>query len=424
MASTIPHPFVEELLPPLLAHIPIAFSSPQALPSLLPLLAPILRQRVQLLSGGPSDGYTSLSASDSWLRLLTWTGDGAELCNSLANQDFSPHPSGEFEIGDYNFKGVRRSDVETLKAAVELLERNFEVEYVWVEEKEDKDEGAGWKIMDVHLMKDSREEDKWYPTVSAAEEAFLKSVEWKKPAEILPVKETQLVPSAPANQDPYNQSENGDDEDDSYWDMYDRSPARTPAVQHQNPDPSEDEYFARYSNVSPALDRSDASSSPSAYGFTTVPTTTTQQAPPPPQLQPTTILSPMPPFTVPMSPPHSSPSKPASPTSSTPPPFTTTSTSTINEKLPVKAEPEVQTHSPRATSPSQSARAAVDALEQSATIALQAEVGIKQHISTSLKSLYRLARVSGISREEFQRVVEIELRVLEMVEEEEEGGSW
>ena len=74
-STTIPPPSVEDLLPPLLAHIPIAFTSPQAPPSLLPLLAPILRSRVRLLGGG-NDAAIS-APEESWLALMTWSEDGA-----------------------------------------------------------------------------------------------------------------------------------------------------------------------------------------------------------------------------------------------------------------------------------------------------------------------------------------------------------
>jgi hypothetical protein len=47
------------------------------------------------------------------------------------------------------------------------------------------------------------------------------------------------------------------------------------------------------------------------------------------------------------------------------------------------------------------------------------EVGVKQHIGTSVKSLYRLARVAGIDREEFERVVRMELECLSLMDEDE-----
>ncbi|KAL9032118.1 MAG: hypothetical protein Q9180_006688, partial [Flavoplaca navasiana] len=69
---SIPPPAAETLLPPLLACLPTAFASTRPPPALLPLLSPILRQRVQLLSGSTS------SPSDSWLTKLTWDPTKAE----------------------------------------------------------------------------------------------------------------------------------------------------------------------------------------------------------------------------------------------------------------------------------------------------------------------------------------------------------
>jgi hypothetical protein len=46
----------------------------------------------------------------------------------------------------------------------------------------------------------------------------------------------------------------------------------------------------------------------------------------------------------------------------------------------------------------------------------QAELAIKQHISTDIKSLFRMARASGIDREEFERIIQRELEVLPLLE--------
>jgi hypothetical protein len=69
---------------------------------------------------------------------------------------------------------------------------------------------------------------------------------------------------------------------------------------------------------------------------------------------------------------------------------------------------------PRPSSPSSST--SVERLEREAESSSQAELAIKQHISTDMKSLFRLARASGISREEFERIIKRELEVLPMLE--------
>jgi hypothetical protein len=60
----------------------------------------------------------------------------------------------------------------------------------------------------------------------------------------------------------------------------------------------------------------------------------------------------------------------------------------------------------------------VERLEREAGRSSQAELAIKQHISTDIKSLFRLARASGIDRQEFERIIQRELEVLPMLERE------
>jgi hypothetical protein len=68
------------------------------------------------------------------------------------------------------------------------------------------------------------------------------------------------------------------------------------------------------------------------------------------------------------------------------------------------------------TRPLSSSRESAERLERQAQNQSQAEVGIKQHISTDIKSLYRLARSAGIERGEFERIVKTELEVLPMLD--------
>jgi hypothetical protein len=62
----------------------------------------------------------------------------------------------------------------------------------------------------------------------------------------------------------------------------------------------------------------------------------------------------------------------------------------------------------------------VQRLERKAENYSQAEIAIKQHISTDIKSLFRLAKASGIDRQEFERIVRRELDVLPLLEQEEQ----
>jgi hypothetical protein len=65
---------------------------------------------------------------------------------------------------------------------------------------------------------------------------------------------------------------------------------------------------------------------------------------------------------------------------------------------------------------SASSAESVERLERQAETQSQAEVGIKQHISTDIKSLYRLAKSAGIEREEFERIVKTELDMLSFMD--------
>ena len=65
---------------------------------------------------------------------------------------------------------------------------------------------------------------------------------------------------------------------------------------------------------------------------------------------------------------------------------------------------------------SSSSSVAVAQLEQTAQNQSQAEVAIQQHISTTMKSLYRLTRGAGIERSEFHRLVQNELDTLGLME--------
>ncbi|RPB02348.1 hypothetical protein L873DRAFT_1787723 [Choiromyces venosus 120613-1] len=375
MVNFIPPPVLPELLPPLLAHIPVAFTSPQPPPSLYPLLSPILRQRLRLL-GMPSSSNSSVE--ETWLSLLTWSSTaGPKLSAHLATQDFTPHPaSGELELGEIDLKGFQRLDKETIKACVQLPERSIEAIYLWIANDPDG-EDDGWRIMELHLLSDS-ERTEWYPTVGEADEAFYS----RSAKPVLPV--ANPIPSY-ANDT--LRVDNNDDDD--YWDMYDRTPARSPMALQKVDQMADDDYYSQYDNTQPVMEpeTSSVKSSPEHSRYT----------------NPLTMQ-------------HSSSYSPTS-VSSTPP--TAVSASFLIDKE--ETLPEVVTHAPRPISPGSpsSAKSSVDKLEEAASLNMQAETGVKQHISTSIKSLYRLSKSVGIAREEFERLLQTEIAFLEMMDEDE-----
>ncbi|KAG0130982.1 hypothetical protein HOY82DRAFT_539750 [Tuber indicum] len=374
--SAPPPPALLELLPPLLAHILIAFTSPQPPPSLYPLLSPILRQRLRLLRMPPS---STPSVEETWLSLLTWSSTaGPMLSAHLATQDFAPHPaSGELELGEIDFKGFQRLDKETIKACVQLPERGIEAVYLWIANDPDG-EDDGWRIMDLHLSSDS-EQTEWCLTVREAEEAFYS----RSAKPVLPV--TNPIPSY-AND---ALRADNDDDDDGYWDMYDRTPARSPMLPQKVDQMADDDYYSQYDHTQPALEPEDSSAnSPLEHSRYTNPLTMQHSS----SHSPTTV-------------------------SSTPP--TAASASFLIDK---EALAGVVTHAPCPVSAgpsSSSAESSVGKLEEAAGLTMQAETGVKQHISTSIKSLYRLSKSVGISREEFERLLQTEIAFLEMMDEDE-----
>lgn len=316
---------------------------------------------------------------ETWLALLTWSATaGPKLSAHLATQDFTPHPSsGELEVGETNLKGFQRQDKETIRTCVELLELDVEVTYIWIGNDPDG-EKDGWKIQDVRLTEDS-EEQKWYPTVGEADQAFYN----QSAAYTAPVVPTAAFASAPQQAAVADEDEG---EDDDYWDMYDRTPARTPMVPQKQEAPSEDSYYARYGDVQPALEPEPSSATSS--NPITIPLNTQSYSP----LSTTTVN-----------------------TASTTPPMASSSPFMTR-----KDENTSITHAPRpisVASSSSSTRESIARLEESAALHMQSEVGVKQHISTTIKSLYRLSKAAGIQRDEFERMLQTEVAVLAMMDE-------
>lgn len=381
MVNFINPPVLSDLLPTFLAHVPTAFISPQPPPSLFPLLSPILRQRIRLLAPARSSNST---AEETWLALLTWSATaGPKLSEHLATQDFIPHPSsGELEVGEINLKGFQRQDKETTRAYVELLELGVEVIYMWIG-NDPEGEDDGWKIQDVRLSED-REGQDWFPSIGEADQTFYdQASSYTAPP----------IPSSTPVSAPQQAvvSEESEDEDDDYWNMYDRTPAHTPMVPEKDA-LSEDTYYARYGDVQPALEP-----------------------------EPSSV--PLNPITTPLNtrPSYSPLSTQTANTTSTTPPSAVSPSSASH-----KYNYTTVTHAPRPRSVASSlssTRESIARLEETAGRHMQSEVGIKQHISTTIKSLYRLSKAAGIQMGEFERMLKTEIAVLAMMDEDDDGGS-
>jgi len=386
MVQGIPAPDPRELLPPLLACLPTAFASPRPPPALLPLLTPILRQRVHLLS-------TTTSTSDSWLPLLSWDRVAAsKLASTVERIQIEPHPvSGEVEVQDVEEVQYRRLDPETLHCRFHMEEFNLLPIYLWCM-GDGQGGGSGWRLAELKPLEYQDDGSEWYSSIQEADNFGGRN-------------RRQAENGASANA-PGAKSEPDEDDDSAYWAAYDNTPGRTPlkrspAPQHnQNsavhvPTTSELEYFARYmAEVQPAMDPHDPSEQGLAKGESTLNghTFTTGSREMERGLQETANVE---------STGHDSVMPPLER-----PEFTNGSGCPIDRD-------DALVH-PRPASSSSSS--SVDHLERQAESHSQAEVGIKQHISTDIKSLYRLAKSAGIDRSEFERIVKTELDVLALMD--------
>jgi hypothetical protein len=212
--------------------------------------------------------------------------------------------------------------------------------------------------------------------------------------------------------EPQQDEDDDDDDDGSYWAAYDATPnTRTPA-QKRSPAPqtnsrtqigptqSELEYFARYaSEVQPALDAHDPDEESPEVGESTLNGNA---------LNYTRTLQ-----TEPL---ETSNLGPNGYDSSLPPSYVDGSgeESRTEHIESVDDARHAALNHPRPSSSSSSR--SVERLEREAANHSQAELAIKQHISTDIKSLFRLARASGIDREEFERIIQRELEVLPLLE--------
>lgn len=387
MVLFIPPLDYRNLLPPLLACLPTAFASPQAPPTILPLLSPILRQRVQLL------GSTESSPGDSWLSLLCWKNDEADKLIELVKSDaFELHPvSGEIDYGDIEAIKYMRLDEETLQANLRIPDLNLVVQYLWCQEGQDGG-GDGWQVLDLAplVCHGKAETSRWFTTISeAVESAGEKSTIKDQQKSGLGPSRISTVPETQSK----NQSVTGADDDDRYWSRYGSTPGgspeltRPPAAQANSAatgpkkSGSESEYFARYGGVQPEMDSDDPSQDRNALGMST--------------LAGNVMMASMrQDLAANVSARHSD---------------TRQSTSGIKEE-------NSDINHPIASSPS-TGSITVPRLEESAATQSVYEVVIRQHVSTSIKSLFRLTRGAGMERDEFDELVRTELDTLGMMTE-------
>lgn len=239
---TLPNPRV--ILPPLIACLPTAFLAPKPPPALLPLLSPILRQRVSL------QATSQPRSKDGWLPLLTWNAERAErLAQKIEHIQVEPHPvSGELELGESLPVEYRRLDSETLQCKLDVIEFDIRGIFVWCE-NDSQDSGPGWRLAELMSIEDVTDNTtSWVTLIGRADASF-------SDQDTTACKESLTVSQA------YATAAN----DDDYWAMYDQTPGQNsyrpspmPTLPANGSTPSEQTYYDRYtSEVQPALDAHD-----------------------------------------------------------------------------------------------------------------------------------------------------------------------
>ncbi|KAL9609979.1 MAG: hypothetical protein Q9167_005281 [Letrouitia subvulpina] len=404
MARPIPPPAYRELLPPLLACLPTAFASSKPPPTLLPLLSPILRQRVQLLPESTS------SPSTSWLTKLSWDSAKAEKLASIVEGDaFELHPvSNEIEFDEVEEIGYKRLDEETLHARVAIRDLGLKVIYLWCLGDQEGG-GDGWRVAEVVPYESVEEEEKrtWSSTVIEADSRSEDKAISSSSADQfgLRVNNTQNAGSEVQN-------DSDESNEDDYWTQYDNTPSSTPGP---NPPPgsvktsketghartaSEAEYFARYAQVQPEMDNDDPSNHSNVVGESTLGGNALTSEPAEPAARVPNLRD----------------TRDAE--LQAPQPHSPLRESFLRNEVESSALTDLRLEP---SSPTGSSSATVDRLEDSAMLQSQTELAIRQHVSTSVKSLWRLARSAGIELPEFDRMVRTEVEVLGMLEEGEAG---
>ena len=259
MATRFPPPDATKLLLPFLKCLPLAFERPEPPPAILPLLSPILRQRVKL-HADECEIWTA-----SWIPFLCWDSVEAEELVSIAQHDMSfdtNHVHGKLELGQLETAQYRKLDEETVQSRIRVSELSIAVFCTWCT---NDTEGAedGWRISEVKPYRSYASDDSslWYSTIDAAYTMHGEDlVQAKRPAVV-------GKQSINGNGHVSKTEVDEDTDDDDYWSRYDQGQSETPAGaaapgQARVRSPAADEegdYYNRYDNVQPEMDADDPS---------------------------------------------------------------------------------------------------------------------------------------------------------------------
>ena len=302
--------------------------------------------------------------------------------------------SGEIDFGDVEDIVYKRLDEETLQARVIAPDLKLTIIYLWCEGDQESG-GNGWRVSEVRPANGDPETgaNNWYPTIAEADQ----KAQEKMMEEAIQQGEDHSAIHRTSNGATANEyqeqkgdgdgDDDGDDDDDDYWAQYDKTPAaQRPPARPSNSNKqvgptSEAGYFDRYAQVQPQMDNDDPSTDRDAIGESTLNGSLMSSALR--RISEPDNATPQHPFALPngsgaviadqgIS--HPTPSPPAGPV-------------------------------------------VVSRMEEEAESQSIAEVAVKQHVSTSIKSLFRLCRSSGVERSDFDRMVRVELETLGMMEE-------
>ena len=307
----------------------------------------------------------------------------------MESDAFELHPvSGEIEYGEVGPVGYKRLDEETLQARVDIVDLGLTVIYLWCQGDQEGG-GDGWRVSEVLPLIETTDisSGSWWPTIAAAERGAGNSSQARPPTQTDST-EPHLNGYPNGSDGAIPDSDSGDDDD--YWAQYDKTPGRTPAPSRSPPrsdtsalnghtrSTSEEAYFSQYAHVQPEMDNDDPS---------------TQESTGPSSLHGNTFTDP-------------------------------TSRHPLEEPLlngfPRPVPDEQRTTyltQPSPRTPPTADSETVSRLEDSALMQSAGEAAVRQHVGTSIKSLFRLCRAVGIERGEFEEMVKTELETLSMLTE-------
>lgn len=302
---------------------------------------------------------------------------------------FELHPvSGEIDFGDVEDISYRRLDEETLQARVVVIDLGLVILYLWCEGDQEGG-GNGWRVSEVRPTEADTgvAARKWCSTMAEADEEAQENMM----KEAIRQGEDHSAMHGAGNSgtvmEDKQEGEDDVDDDDDYWAQYDKTPATqgssVPSLdpnRHTRPT-SDADYFGRYAQVQPEMDNDDPSEDHKAIGESTLNG----------DVMASSMGRGIQPDNAPSQDRYALP----------------------NGSLAAIADEGIS--HPTASPPA--GPTAVSRLEESAEFQLISETAAKQHVSTSIKSLFRLCRSSGIERSDFDRMVRTELETLGMMEE-------